>query len=99
MEDWLDALRNFANSTSRNEAAKAIGYSRTTVSLVLADKYKRDMSKVEAAVRANLMKVDCQITGDVIEIKECGRRKSSMFNYMRCKDCKHISKEEQKLWK
>lgn len=65
--DWVGVLADEASRTSMGEAAKRIGYSTGVVSAVIANKYKGDLSSVEARVRGALLseEVECPVMGDV----------------------------------
>ena len=51
---WLDLLRAEAERTSIGKVAVRVGYSRATISLVLAGKDPGDMAKLERMVLAAL---------------------------------------------
>lgn len=65
MSDWLQALGDAVERSSQSRVGERIGYSASTVSLVLNGRYKGDLRAVEAAVRAQLMleTVDCPALG------------------------------------
>lgn len=52
-------------------AAKAIGVSRTALSLVLAGKYPADTGRLEAKVRAIAERVPCPHLGDLVRRDHC----------------------------
>lgn len=59
---WLELLRKEVMETSIGRAALKVGYSRTAISLALAGKYDRDLTKMQMKVLAALqlpMKVEC----------------------------------------
>ena len=69
---WLAALREEAEKTSKAEAGKKIGYSRTAVSLALAGKYRGGTEKLAAAVLKNLVgRVACPFYGTDISADKC----------------------------
>jgi hypothetical protein len=53
--DWVEELAQHADARGLKETGKAIGYSGSAVSGVLAGKYAGDMPRVEGAVRGALM--------------------------------------------
>lgn len=63
--DWLSVLRERCKETSQTQVAKATGYSTSTISNVLAGKYKGDILAVEQAVRGAFMggRVECPVLG------------------------------------
>jgi len=66
--DWIIVLAEACNMESQAAVAKRIGYSSSTVSQVLSNKYQMgDIAKFEQTVRGALMAetVDCPIIGDM----------------------------------
>lgn len=69
MQHWLDLLRTeVAANNDKNgkgglkKTATRLGYSRTTVSLVIAGKYPGETDKVEVRVLERLGSVECPAT-------------------------------------
>lgn len=64
---WILALAVECDRTSQKAAARRLGYSPATVSLVLANTYGGDLTKVEQAVRGAFMAatVACPVVGDL----------------------------------
>lgn len=66
--DWVMVLGAEADRLrSQTAAAKSIGYSGATVSLVLSNAYRGDLTRVEERVRAALMatSITCPEMGDM----------------------------------
>jgi hypothetical protein len=65
--DWIVELSNLADREGLGGAGKAIGYSRSAVSTVLANKYRGDVHAVELKVRGALMAetVECPVLGPI----------------------------------
>lgn len=73
-EGWIETLRDAATTMgSIKAAADAIGYSRTTVSLVLSGNYDRSTAEIAQAVMAKLQKVACPYLDHMIERETCLR--------------------------
>lgn len=64
---WILALAAECDRTSQKAAAIRIQYSAATVSLVIANTYTGDLTKVEQAVRGAFMAatVACPVVGDL----------------------------------
>ncbi|HEY3918829.1 MAG TPA: transcriptional regulator [Stellaceae bacterium] len=67
MPDWVEHLALAADRTSQSAAARRIQYSPAVVSHVLKRTYPGALDKVEAAVRAALMRetVACPVLGEI----------------------------------
>lgn len=66
--DWVRELADLADREGLRTAAKRIGYSASTVSMVLANRYgDGDMARVEEKVRGALMGVvvECPVLGAI----------------------------------
>jgi transcriptional regulator with XRE-family HTH domain len=73
---WLELLRAEADLTSRAAVADRIGYSRTTISLVLSGKYPGNTDKIAAKALAGLepvLTVACPYLGVEIEAAACNQ--------------------------
>jgi len=68
---WLALLRAEAKRTSTVAVAKRLGYSRPTISLVLAGRYPSPTDRVAAAVLAELDARDCPHLQQPISATEC----------------------------
>ena len=53
--DWVEVLAGACDDRSQIKVARRIGYSAATVSYVLGNSYRGDLSAVEQAVRATIM--------------------------------------------
>lgn len=97
LPDWIEELARLADRDGLGGAEKAINYSRSAISTVLAGKYRGDMSRVEAMVRGALMSetVDCPVLSTIgrdrclTEQKEpfraTSRHRAELFHA--CKTC------------
>jgi hypothetical protein len=89
---WLDELKQQVESTSLATAAHAMGVSKTAISLLLAEKYGADTSKMQALVESVFMghKIDCPILGSLPKHK-CKQHQH----------CTHVGSQPQqiRLWK
>jgi len=67
LPDWVRVLAENCDLSSQSKAAKRLGYSAATVSLVLAGTYSGDIAKVEMAVRGAYLAalVACPVLGDI----------------------------------
>lgn len=65
--DWVIVLANECDISSQNKVAKRLGYSAAAVSCVLSGKYAGSFDRLEAKVRAVLMRdvVDCPSLGEI----------------------------------
>ncbi|GAB3451983.1 transcriptional regulator [Insolitispirillum peregrinum] len=67
LPDWVRVLAEQCDLSSQSKAARQLGYSPATVSLVLAGTYSGDLAKVEMAVRGAYLAalVACPVLGDI----------------------------------
>lgn len=65
--DWVRMLAEQVDASSQRLAGRAIGYSAAVVSTVLANRYRGDLGRVEAAVRGAFMDgaVECPVLGPI----------------------------------
>lgn len=73
---WLELLRAEAARSSIATVAERVGYSRTTISLVLAGKYPGKPAKIATAALAQLepvVAVECPYLGIAISFEECNQ--------------------------
>jgi len=75
---WLTELRTQCVSKSQKAVGEEIGYSPAVVNQVLANKYRGDVSKVEAAVRGAYLgaTVGCPVLGELAVNKCLGHQKA-----------------------
>jgi len=71
MNDWLTILSAKVAATSNQAVADELGVSRTTISLVLADKNPAKTDKIAAKVIDAYGRVTCHHTGIEITHAEC----------------------------
>ncbi|MGC0153308.1 XRE family transcriptional regulator [Chromobacterium vaccinii] len=102
---WLDLLRAEAARGSIGTAAAAVGYSRSTVSLVLAGKYPAPVDRIAAAVMLRLAPASthCPYLEQSIERVECQRISSGpvpthnplkLAHWRACQQCQNRCKGE-----
>jgi hypothetical protein len=96
---WMQLLRAEAARTTIAAVAVQIGYSRTTISLVMSGKYPGKSERIAAAVLAVLepvITVNCPYLGVAIAPQEChqhaGQRApthnpSKMHHWRACRQC------------
>ena len=67
LPDWVIILAEACARSSQSAVAKRIGYSAATVSQILSNGYRGDVSRVEQMVRGALMSetVECPALGDI----------------------------------
>lgn len=72
-EHWLDELARQADQLGQRKVARAIGYSASVVSQVLAGSYNGDVKAVQKAVEGAFLsaKVDCPGLGFEIRTDQC----------------------------
>lgn len=72
LPDWVKALAGKCDETSQARAANLVGYSSTTLSLVIGNRYAGDMAAVEERVRATVMSqsIRCPELGD-LDLAQC----------------------------
>lgn len=68
---WLALLRAECARTSIAAMAKRLGYSRTSISLVLAGRYPGQTGRIEASVIKVLERLACPHLGKDIPDSEC----------------------------
>ena len=96
---WLDVLRAEVDKTSAGVVGKRLGYSRTSVSLVLAGKYnggtERVAAKVNEVFRSHVL---CPHLGQEITRGDCREvhgapmpmsDRSKFKHWMACENCSH----------
>ena len=97
---WKEALRSAKERQSLSQLGALLGYSKTTISQVLNDKYPGDLAGVEQAVRRHLMKdtVHCPVIGAEIPVTTCEQHQKAkpstsspmrMRLYQACRSCQH----------
>lgn len=71
--NWLDMLRKAVEENERGCAgvAEVLDVSRTTISLVLNDKYPAKTEKIEAKVMDAYARVECPHLAETIGINAC----------------------------
>lgn len=71
MNNWISILEKAVDRTSPREVAEKLGYSRTTLSLVLNGKYQGKTDKVAIRVIEVFGKVECPFEQRVITPADC----------------------------
>jgi len=69
--DWMRMLREAVDASSQTAVAERLGVSRTTVSLVLADKYPGKTDRVADRVLRVFGQVKCTHTGQLVQLAVC----------------------------
>lgn len=96
MSDLLEVLRQAVEQQGQATVAKTLGYSRSTISLVLAGKYAGRTELVLAKVKEELGKVACPYSGEVIPLTVCKAMATSkapthnrvkMAHWQACRQC------------
>ncbi|MGL6047480.1 MAG: XRE family transcriptional regulator [Vogesella sp.] len=68
---WLYLLRTEAQRTNIATVAKLLGYSRTSISLVLAGKYPGQTKRIADSVLKKLDRLVCPYLGEGLAVSEC----------------------------
>ena len=68
---WLDWLKEEAGKTSRAAVGRKLGVSRTTISLVLDNKYPADGDNIKNLVEQFINRVYCSFLDKQLTINEC----------------------------
>ena len=101
---WMKLLTEAVARTSRNAVAEEIGVSRTTISLVLAEKYPAKTDKIAALVIDTYGKVNCPALGEEITLSQCKKHHESapptsspraMRHWRACQTCEHNSARKE----
>lgn len=96
--NWLTILREAVEASSITAVADKLGISRTTVSLVLADKYPAKPDKIAQKVMDVFARITCPHTGVEITCAECRQISSrtaptsspqAMRQWRACQGCAH----------
>ncbi|MCG9026519.1 XRE family transcriptional regulator [Laribacter hongkongensis] len=72
-DSWFALLRAEVDRTSVRAAARRIGYSPATVSLVLGGSYAGSTGRVAEAVMTRLARHACPYTGEDMQQEDCTR--------------------------
>lgn len=98
---WLTLLRAEAQRSSIGSVARRLGYSATSVSLVLAGKYLGKPDRIAKATLALLDVVACPHVGQVIPLVECHgmalapaptHHPMKLSHWRACRGCPHQPK-------
>lgn len=107
--NWQTLLQREVSATSCAEAARKLGISRTSVSLLVAGKYPGDTRRMARRVNTLLAPErthTCPHTGEEITITACAKTSAHMptsgpaalRRWKACRDCArnpHVNKEHQ----
>ncbi|MGB0732454.1 MAG: hypothetical protein ACPGPF_01775 [Pontibacterium sp.] len=98
---WIVLLANAAEQSTKAAVAKRLGISRSSVSLLLANKYPAaNTHKMQAVVEAGLGGMTCPVLGE-ISASECQKQRETPFSssnptrialYRACQRCPHNPK-------
>ncbi len=101
---WIGLLRQEAKRSTIAASAGRIGYSRTTVSLVLSGKYPGDTSQVAKAVIQHLEQaIACPYLGSEVDSNTCRtyangpaptHNPMKMAHWRACQQCQNRCKGE-----
>lgn len=102
--NWFQLLKDEASRTSVTKVAQRLGYSRTTISLVLSGKYPGEPDKVAARVTKVLAQsVLCPYLGVDLPAEECRanhhrraptHNPTKMQHWRHCQNCPHNRSEQ-----
>ena len=70
-QKWLEVLRAEVAKSSTYEVAKQIGYSQSTVCLVLSGKYQGNIENVMEKVVHMYMRIECPYLETKIVLNDC----------------------------
>lgn len=95
---WLDLLNTAVTRSSKQAVARALGVSRTTISLVVDGKYPAKTDSIQKKVIEVYGSVDCPHLGQEISLNACRSYHQStvptsspraMKHWQACKGCPH----------
>ncbi len=98
---WFATLAAEVKNRSITAVAEQLGYSRTTVSLVMSGKYPVSVTEIEKAVNDKLGAMVCKYNGENITPKECRsissaaaptHNPSKMALWSACQNCPNNTK-------
>lgn len=101
---WRDLLTEAVKNTSRQAVADDLQVSRTTISLVMADKYPAKTDKIEERVLSIYGRVQCPHLDYEITLAECRNFHQSdvptssprvMKHWRACQGCQHNTCKEK----
>ncbi|PKN07514.1 MAG: LacI family transcriptional regulator [Deltaproteobacteria bacterium HGW-Deltaproteobacteria-8] len=84
MSDWQALLRQAVDASSRAAVGRELGISRTSVSLLLVDKYPAETALMAARIIERYARLDCQFTGQVPSSSPLALRQ-----WRACRACPH----------
>lgn len=103
--DWVQALAAVCEKTSQAAAARKLGISTASISLLLRGNYKAETSSLEAKVRAGLMAETrgCPVLGE-ISLTRCMKEQAAPYFpspirsdlYRACRTCPHKTSKENR---
>lgn len=95
-EPWFATLSEEVAASSRQVVAEKLGYSRTTISLVMLGKYPGKTDEVAARVTARLGGFACLYDGQTVTSEQCRKNAkeaapthnpSKMAKWSACQNC------------
>lgn len=106
MSDWLSTLEKECRETSQKATARKLGYSASTINMVLKGTYTGDMASIERAVNTKLLcsVVPCPVLGE-ISPQECSSNQNKPFVassslrcrlFRTCRECEFNTKRKEK---
>lgn len=102
---WLGLLKNAVEASNITKVAGELDVSRTTISLVLSDKYPAKTDKLQERVINVYGRVKCPFLEHEISLNECKKHHTStvptsspraMKHWRACKTCINNIKIEEK---
>lgn len=100
---WLTMLKQAVERSSKAAVALELGVSRTTISLVVDEKYPAKTDKIEQLVLNTYGRVTCPFTCSEISLAECKKQHTSavptsspraMKHWRACQGCEYNTKEK-----
>lgn len=103
---WMNLLKQACAAQSQKAVGQRIGYSASTINMVLKGKYTGDLGAVERAVNLKLscQTIPCPILGD-ITASACSEHQNKPFVssgsmrsrlYKACRTCPYNTKRKEK---
>lgn len=103
---WLSILEKECRETSQKAAARKIGYSASTINMVLKGTYTGDLEAIERAVHTKLLctTLPCPVLGEVSP-QACSAHQNKPFVassslrcrlFRACRECEFNTKRKEK---
>lgn len=101
---WMTLLKDAVDRTSKAAVAVELGVSRTTISLVVDDKYPASTDKIAERVLNTYGRITCPFLGSEITLAECKKHHTStvptsspraMKHWRACQGCQFNSERKE----